>query len=235
MSNFYRQIYERKTSQELIDIVKDINTSTDSKELSINILKERNELPDDINDKIQQITDYIDKDKSRLLHNEKYKTIGPRIAANAIDGLVLIPISLTNQFLSISRNEFLIFMGLILSVIIPYLYSILMHGYFGQTLGKMSMSIKVMDKNEKDTISMRQAFYRDAFPFIGSLILIGLSLFAQDNQNMFINTSMGILGMLVISWSLIEILTLMTNKKHRALHDYIAMTTVLKIKNKASC
>ena len=59
-----------------------------------------------------------------------------------------------------------------------------------------------------------------------------LSLFELlHNKGML--SSIGLVVMaLIITWSLLEIITMLFNKKGRALHDMIAGTVVLRIKDK---
>ena len=44
-------------------------------------------------------------------------------------------------------------------------YSIVMHGLYGQTFGKLVFQVKVVDKSEKPLV-MKQASYRDDVPIL---------------------------------------------------------------------
>src|SRR5215813_6504805 len=44
---------------------------------------------------------------------------------------------------------------------LPYLYNVLMHGKYGQTVGKMATKVRVVDVSLAK-LSMRQAFLRDS-------------------------------------------------------------------------
>ena len=52
-----------------------------------------------------------------------------------------------------------------------WLYSVLMHGFWGQTIGKMLCGIKVIDISEKP-ITLFRAFLRDSVPIAIELLLV---------------------------------------------------------------
>ncbi|WP_133273491.1 RDD family protein [Hymenobacter radiodurans] len=103
------------------------------------------------------------------------------------------------------------------SHIIPIVYSVLMHYKYGQTLGKMAVGIKVIDVSETRGISLKQAILRDSAWIVlqtFSLLSIGGSI-TQSASSL---------------WALTEIITMFTNSKRRALHDFIAGTVVVRVK-----
>lgn len=165
---------------------------------------------------------------------EKYQTFWPRFFAGFIDGLVFLPLSFADSFLSAPARPPLVIIlwsGIIYSSY--WLYSVLLHSRYGQTLGKMAMKIKVLDVSEERIPTFRQAFLRD----IGYIVLNTLSLmylvylvlagkYIADAE---ISTLPGrILMWASLGWFLLEIITMATNEKRRALHDYIAGTVVIR-------
>ena len=105
----------------------------------------------------------------------KYNTFWPRVGAAIVDGLVFLPISLFDEWVwSISESIpiVLLFIWFIIGRFIFITYSVLMHGYFGQTLGKMAAKVKVVDISE-NKLTMRQAVLRDIVP----IILVVISIF----------------------------------------------------------
>jgi len=226
--SFYLKIYQKKTCQELEEIARNESAENESRQTAINELKRRNELPKDLEEVIVQVAEKREKALRNKTGESRYNTVGKRVLANTLDGFVLVPISYITQFLVMTENELLIAISLLISVSAPYLYSILMHGYYGQTIGKMIASIKVIDLNEKDSITMRQAFYRDSFPLIGTLIILVLTYIPGINDNPILQILLAFAGFMVIGWSLLEIITMMTNPKRRALHDLIAKTVVIR-------
>jgi len=168
--------------------------------------------------------------------NLKYQTFGRRIGANFIDGFVFFPIAILFVFLQLQlhmSNLLLMF----LKVFIVYSYAILMHGAFGQTLGKMATGVKVIDVSETKKLSYKQAFLRDAVPlalncvfFIITLpMLHGAGVDSNTTKSVLFNplTIMRIWSLLIVLWSLTEILTMLLNKKRRAVHDFIAKSVVV--------
>jgi len=165
---------------------------------------------------------------------EKYQTFGPRFCAAFIDGLVLVPLSFGEALLLVPERPPVI---IIVSSVILYssywLYNVLLHARYGQTLGKMAMKIQVLDVSEERIPTFRQAFLRD----IGYIVLNTLSLvylvylvlageYVVDAE---INSLPGrILMWASLGWFLLEIITMATNEKRRALHDYIAGTVVIR-------
>src|SRR5208283_1991020 len=100
---------------------------------------------------------------SRLLAMDKYRTFGSRFWAGFIDGLVFLPISLSDSYLSSpARGPKILISWAIFSYSAYWLYSVLLHARYGQTVGKRAMHVKVMDVSEERIPSLKQAFLRDA-------------------------------------------------------------------------
>jgi uncharacterized RDD family membrane protein YckC len=112
-----------------------------------------------------------------------------------------------------------------------------MHGYKGQTLGKMVCKVRVLDITE-NKLSLSQAFMRDIVLIISNFIF---SLYILFNSSIYIKlvTSNNfiedfsafpiwfrVLAMMSFIWTLLEIITMLTNKKRRAIHDFIAGSVV---------
>jgi uncharacterized RDD family membrane protein YckC len=165
---------------------------------------------------------------------EKYRTFWPRFCAGFIDGLVFLPLSYANTFLAAPERGsaiIIIWSGIIYSSY--WLYSVLLHSRYGQTLGKMVMKIKVLDVSEERIPNFRQAFLRDigytvlnifSLAYLVYLVLAGEYVVGAE-----INSLPGqILGWASLGWFLLEIITMATNEKRRALHDYIAGTVVIR-------
>jgi uncharacterized RDD family membrane protein YckC len=166
--------------------------------------------------------------------NTKYDNVLRRLGATFIDLLVFIPLILVDNYVSNSyENKFAILTWLFVMSFITTFYTIYLHYKYGQTFGKMAMGIKVVDLNENNKISFRQAVIRssiyiiiDVLGLIYFLILI-LSLdettvTMTESYDYFQQMAAGILV-------LIEFIVILTNKKKMAIHDYIAKTVVIKI------
>src|SRR4030095_964195 len=164
----------------------------------------------------------------------KYHTFWPRFWAGFVDGLVFLPISFLDGYLSApARGAFVLIVWGVVSYSVYWLYSVLLHTRYGQTLGKMAAKVRVLDLSEERIPSLRQAFIRD----IGYIVLNSLSLFwflylvvagRYANQADIVSGPGGLLAFASLGWFLLEIITMLTNTKRRAFHDFIAGTVVVR-------
>lgn len=166
---------------------------------------------------------------------EKYQTAARRFVAGFIDGVVFIPLTWVDAWISGSTQSAAVLIGWLLIIYpIYWLYSVLMHGFYGQTLGKMALEIKVVDVSAEAPISVKQAFWRDSIYVAINTVALALSIYYVLNRGSInvdlnsISPAEWILGIATWVWFLGEILTCLTNKKRRALHDFIAGTVVVK-------
>lgn len=162
----------------------------------------------------------------------KYQTFGLRFAAGFIDGLLLIPIDLVDYWaFAPERPIVLVIVWALISFPSPWLYSVLMHGFYGQTIGKRFAGVKVLDISEKP-ITMRQAFLRDSvyigLNIIALLLFLYMRVVGELPNTPVINLTRYLVGYAALGWFLLEILTTLTNKKRRAVHDFIAGTVVVR-------
>ena len=161
-----------------------------------------------------------------------YKTTAPRFLAGLIDGLVFIfPLYLSSFFETSETPAIIAIFGLIIYYTLSHCYGIIFHTYFGQTIGKMIMKVRVFD-NEGDPITFRHAFFRE-FPYIlitlGFLISDIFQIITIGIDENFRNSYLFWTAFWVLSlWTLAEIIVVFSNEKRRALHDYIAGTVVIK-------
>lgn len=116
-------------------------------------------------------------------------------------------------------------------------YSILLHGIFGQTLGKMLFKVKVIDASENAPITMAQAVRRDAIPVVLTAfgLLTQVPAICRGGTPYDTNAySLGVFDWVMIStgtlWFWAEIITMLTNKRRRAVHDLIARSVVIRIR-----
>ncbi len=184
---------------------------------------------------VEKINDPEEIERSRAqLEKDKYSTFSPRLVASFIDGIILsvlsgllIYIGTKGGGLFQTATEYLDFMQF-------SIYSILLHGLYGQTVGKMVMNVKVVDVKTEGNINFKQALLRDCVPVLSILLVLVAILFIPEVPvegevsqwviNIFLGLSFSLLG-----WHLIEIVTMLLNKKRRALHDFIAGTVVIQL------
>ena len=113
----------------------------------------------------------LEKTMENTADYSKYKTFWPRFWAGWIDGLIFLPFFWLDPLKLLGHIPNLLTAILyLLTVILFHAYSVLMHGRFGQTLGKMVCKVKVIDKSEDRPITYIQAFMRDSVVIVMGLI-----------------------------------------------------------------
>lgn len=114
-----------------------------------------------------------------------------------------------------------------------YIYSVLLHGLYGQTVGKMILSVKVVNYSNEKNISFWQAFLRDCVPVVVLFVTILVLSFApvddEGNLPSVVDSILIFSAVFHITWFLVEVITMLLNDKRRALHDFIAGTVVIRI------
>jgi uncharacterized RDD family membrane protein YckC len=122
-------------------------------------------------------------------------------------------------------------------------YEVILHGLYGQTLGKKLLGIRVCDV-DGGKLSMRQAVLRSCFPIIvnGIAIFIDLPKVAGGvnpyDPKTFSLASATVWQLMLIwsslAWLAIELVTMFSNPRRRALHDFIAHSVVTRASNEAA-
>lgn len=171
---------------------------------------------------------------------DKYQTIGARFLALIIDSLltVILVIFLFVVYGSISSlhefSQIVNYFGSILIILLPIIYTIAMHAQYGQTLGKMAAKVKVLNI-EENPINLGQAIIRSLPQIIPLFLVIGfqnpqsLGGSASEADKLVMPYLAGITNGLLVIWNIADIIVALSNEKHRALHDYIAGTVVVKL------
>ena len=163
---------------------------------------------------------------------DKYQTFTPRFFALLIDAFIFLPIGIFDEWFKEAQfpQVFFYFWLPVANLAAP-IYTLVMHGLYGQTLGKMAMRVKVLDVSE-NPITFKHAFLRE-FPQLiinFSLIFISLPVPSESNEfNLFSDINLGkLLMIMMLTWGIADIIIFLTNKKRRALHDYLAGTVVIR-------
>jgi len=161
-----------------------------------------------------------------------YQTFFRRFWAGVIDGLVFLPVFAVSWVVLFDTDQPILQVSwyVIASLAFPA-YSIFFHGRFGQTLGKMATRVKVLDVSG-DKLTFKQAFFRDSpflvlvvldliitLPYIASGIPIGVP--SQSALQMILDNAS-------LLWFWAEVLTMLTNNRRRAVHDFIAGSVVVR-------
>jgi uncharacterized RDD family membrane protein YckC len=155
-----------------------------------------------------------------------------------IDALVLLPMAFVSLGLLLgSGPAWLRGAWFVVSSFIGVAYIVIMHAAYGQTLGKMATGVKVLDKSG-GKLSGRQAFIRELVPMVLILgeVIVGLPGALKGIDLAHPKAAEPTVGFQWLSsaassgWFLAELLTMLTNDKRRAVHDFIAGSLVVRLK-----
>ena len=164
----------------------------------------------------------------------RYNTFWLRIWAGWIDCLILLPLWIAHS--QVFNHGFpipIIVASYLFNSFAGVLYSILLHFKYGQTVGKRVMKIKVKGI-DAESLTLLQAATRDVVPILATpmfmipelpYILKGIDpgvLYEGGNEP----TYYRIRESLICAWFLLELITMLSNRRRRAIHDYVARTVV---------
>jgi uncharacterized RDD family membrane protein YckC len=169
----------------------------------------------------------------------KYATFAPRFWTGPVDACVLWPVSFAALALLTLKLPTVVLVGVLLvQHLLWLLYTVLMHGKYGQTVGKMVCKVRVVDFRSETQITYGQALLREGIPLALSLGLIGYEIQAllsgALSPDMIVRGELAkqkafwLLASLPLLWFAAEAVTMLTNQKRRALHDFIAGTVVVR-------
>src|SRR5262249_46297132 len=160
-------------------------------------------------------------------------TFGPRFWTGSVDGCVLWPVGLiATALLSLNIPRVLAATLVVVESLAWLGYTVVMHARYGQTVGKMVTKVRVVDFRTEGSISWLQAWLREGIPLVLSFGFVGWQVFLILSGNLSpgsvasgeaLANSKGfwILTALPGLWFVAEVLTMLTNDKRRALHDFI--------------
>lgn len=171
----------------------------------------------------------------------RYSTFGPRFWAGPVDSCVLWPIGFTmTSLLSLNIPRTLAALLVIVESLAWLLYTVVMHARYGQTVGKMVTKVRVIDFRTEGKISVQQAWLREGVPMVLSLGLLCYEISAiltgrlapkavATGEDLVASKQFWLLTAIPGLWFVAEVLTMLTNEKRRALHDFIAGTVVVRL------
>ncbi len=165
------------------------------------------------------------------MSNAKYHTGFRRLGAAIIDGVIFTPLLLADLWvLNQTDNVWIVFAWTVFNASLYYLYSIFFHYKFGRTIGKWVLRIKVLDISETKLLSLKQAILRDSLYLVIQLIglLYFLYLVAKTgNLDIIIMDYRNFIDYSFLGWMALELLSMLTNEKRRAIHDWLAGSVVI--------
>ncbi len=164
----------------------------------------------------------------RALHpSQRYETFGPRLGAGFLEAFSLAPVSaLISQIQFPGESPWrLIFeagVGLFYSA-----FAAAMLTMRGQTAGKWLCRVQVRDVGE-GPLRPWQAMIREGAHLLFTIGVLPFLLIRQAAGTLTPEAELMISSPLLI-WALLEIITMLSNKKRRALHDYLARSVVVRV------
>lgn len=176
--------------------------------------------------------------------SERYSTFGPRFWTGSIDSAVLWPLTfITTLLLSLNTPRPLAAFLVVLESLAWLVYTVVMHGLYGQTVGKMVTKVQVVDFRTEGRISWQQAWLREGIPMVLTSAFVAWEVFQiltgkvtpqyfANGEALAQSKTFWLLMALPGLWFMAEVLTMLTNTKRRALHDFIAGTVVVRTNTK---
>jgi uncharacterized RDD family membrane protein YckC len=169
----------------------------------------------------------------------KYSTFGPRFWTGFVDSCVLWPIGVISGVYLIVKIPTGLAAALVIVGNLSWLfYTVLLHARYGQTIGKMVTKVRVVDFRTESKISIRQAWLREGIPLLLSVggVIYEISLILNGrltsttiaSDQLFNDRWYWLANSVPLLWFAAEVLTMLTNRKRRALHDFIAGTVVVR-------
>ena len=166
-----------------------------------------------------------------VVHLNPYSTFWPRFLASSVDAVVLWPITGLIPMLTVYLAEYSdtqsFWIYSIVALIIP-VYSVVAHGLYGATVGKYVCKIVVLDAKTKRRISFKQAFIRDSVPIILAVSWIVWIALSGGADSVTETTAFYAIPLIYMGWFLAEVITMLSNSRRRAIHDFMAGTVVIR-------
>jgi len=175
----------------------------------------------------------------RSYGSERYSTFGPRFWTGSVDSCVMWPLGFALTLLyTLSLPTVVSIVLVIMGNLAWLIYTVIMHAKYGQTVGKMVCKVRVVDHATEGSITLRQACLREGIPILLGVGIVIYEIFlissgsltpaAVARGDIAKSAAFWWLAALPGFWFLAEVLTMLTNEKRRALHDFIAGTVVVR-------
>ena len=173
-------------------------------------------------------------EKCSVAFENRYRTFWPRFWAGWVDLLVLWPFSESLEYIQRLDIPIWLFAAVLWAQTAgSWIYTVCLHSLYGQTLGKMVTRVRIFDARTNDAISFRHALLRDSIPIIiliPIVVYVTYDLVTMSNELPHHEKSPGAIWtfLVLFTWWAAEIVTMLTNDKRRAIHDFIAGTVVVR-------
>jgi|SRR5215204_1212248 len=157
---------------------------------------------------------------------EKYETLGKRFWASILDSIIIMLIQGIGVFITVfvGASATLSNVASVTTGLVAVFYIILMHYYYGQTVGKMAAKVKVLDDSES-SINFGQAVLRSLPQLFPVMFAVSFSTAGDTDSEALWG---GLISGLTVIFEIADIIVCLSNDKRRALHDFIAGTIVVR-------
>lgn len=177
------------------------------------------------------------------INNDVYADIWTRIGAKLIDFVVMLPVAGLILYINgLSKSAY--FYAILPNLAFCIWYDVFLVKKYGGTPGKLLMGIKIVQKNG-DEVDWNASFMRYIVTFCLSILgifvmlwtlsmiddttYISLGFFKRTQLMSELNPLMSKFQTFTsLLWTLAGIIAILSNKRKRAVHDFIAGTVVVK-------
>jgi uncharacterized RDD family membrane protein YckC len=162
---------------------------------------------------------------------DKYATFWRRVGAVIVDGLVLLPVTLGYMFAMYRGMNFGTYVAISLgSFAVSIIYNVAMTARWGQTLGKMATGVKIVRLDDAP-IGMKEAVMRYGVFVAVGLVITVISLLGMQNEELIttevVTNNSKAINFVNFGWGLVQLITVLSNARRRAIHDFVAGTKVV--------
>jgi uncharacterized RDD family membrane protein YckC len=162
-----------------------------------------------------------------------------RIRAGVLDGLLFVPVVLLDWHVATAGWEQLpTFLYFLVSWQLGWVYTVVLHGWRGQTVGKALRCIRVVRHADRGRLGWVRAVVRES-PYIAltwacSAVWVAWNLayffgLESDELDSWANRSLDGLIYVNLGWICLEFVTMAIHPERRAIHDLLAGSVVLKV------
>ncbi len=178
----------------------------------------------------------------------KYAGFWRRMAASFLDLPFFIPNFLIISYLE-GISPLLAGLSFILAQVYVYAYTLGLTYRYGGTIGKLAIGIRIRPADGGE-LTWSNVWRRSAVDMLLAIVIIASEIFGMTRIDFPTYAAAGILarsdimnaaipwlptiGLLYMMWMASEFVVLMTNRRRRALHDFIAGTVVVVVRRQSA-
>jgi uncharacterized RDD family membrane protein YckC len=179
----------------------------------------------------------------------RYAGFGPRLASLLLDFIIMLPL-IALQFWGFAEFRLFDVYNFLPGIVFGLFYSVYLVRRFGGTPGKLMVGIRIR-KLDGEPVGYREAFLRYLPDFVLNILVSIAFIMAifqltdtEYHSLAFMERTRRIVELepswhsplqwIQTAWVWGELIVLLTNRKRRALHDFIAGTVVVHVSSKAA-